>query len=351
MRRILAISLLAWAALAAGVSGVGVLTANNTAHNFGSVLAGEIVSHGFVLTNTGDAPVNVSNVKASCHCTSPSWTTATFAPGASLSLVATFNSWGFSGQEGKTLTVYYDSSGQSAKLVLSVTATVVKPEPQDITTGALDVAFQILIDVRSAAAYAAGHLMGALSIPYDELGSSIGALPRGVFTVVYDQDGSRAAAAARVLRTGGYADVEYLQGGFDAWTKAYGNRFVTSGPAIADRFVLAAEPGSSLGGTPLRGEEAKDVKRDLLVLVDLRSPEAYAAAHFAGAANVRPADVLAWASRLRSDARIVLYDEDNSLARAQALVLRGARYSNAQALWGGLARWRATFGDRLLCSS
>ena len=351
MRRIAIIGFLAWAALATCASGVGVLTVDSPAYSFGEILGGEVVSHAFVLTNSGDATVNVTNVKASCHCTSPSWTTATLSPGASLTLVATFNSWGFNGQEAKTVTVYYNSGGQSAKLLLNLTATVVKPEPQDVTTGALDVAFQILIDVRSAAAYAAGHLMGALSIPYDELGSSIGALPRGVFTVVYDQDGSRAAAAARVLRTGGYADVEYLQGGFDAWTKAYGNRFVTSGPAIADRFVLAAEPASSLSGAPLKGVEAEDVKRDLLVLVDLRSPEAYAAAHFAGAANVRPADVLAWASRLRRDARMVLYDEDTSLARAQALVLRGARYSNAQALWGGLARWRATFGDRLLTST
>jgi rhodanese-related sulfurtransferase len=351
MRRVSVVWFVVWMSLTASTGAAGVLTVDSAAHSFGAILAGEVVSHAFVLTNTGDATVNVTNVKASCRCTTPSWTSATLAPGASFTLIATFNSLGFNGQEAKTVTVSYTSGGQSAKLLLVLSATVVKPEPQDTTTGALEVAFRILVDVRSADAYAARHFIGALNIPYDELGSSIGALPRGVFIVVYDQDGSRAAAAARVLRTGGYADLEYLQGGLDSWTEAYGNRFATSGPATAERFVLAAEPVSSFGGAPLKGMEAEDVKKGFLVLVDLRSPEAYAAAHFAGAVNVQPADLLAWVTRLPNDARIVLYDQDNSLARSQAVALRGARHPNVQALWGGLAGWRATFGDRLLCSS
>ncbi len=160
-----------------------------------------------------------------------------------------------------------------------------------------------------------------------------------------------AKTAARTLRSVGYPDVQYLQGGLDAWTSKYRTRLVTSGPAVAERFLFPSGAGGPGMGPALTGVDVEDLKKDYLVLVDLRSREAYAAAHFAGAAHVVPADLLAWATALPKDGRIVLYDEDGVVAHAQALTLRGAGYTNVQALFGGMDGWREVFGDKGLVTS
>jgi len=328
------------------------LVVDNASHSFGEVLAGQIVSHTYVLSNTGDATLIITRVQATCGCTVPSWETATLEAGSSIPLEATFSTAGYSGRVIKTVNVYYKGLNETTTrtLQLSLSATVLKKAQYDLMAGDLDGIFYLLIDLRSPEAYASRHLAGALSVPYEELGDWIGVLPRGVFTVLYDQDGTLALSAAQTLRAAGYPDAQLLQGGIDAWTRAYESSFAAVG-AAAERFLLPAGP-------PLAGAVAVQapidvsyLNREFLVLIDLRSPEAYAAAHFAGAVNIQPADLLAWATHLPNGAKIVLYDEDNSLARTQALALRGARYANAQALWGGLAEWRAAFGDRLLASS
>ena len=328
------------------------LVVDNASHSFGEVLAGQIVSHTYVLSNTGDATLIITRVQATCGCTVPSWETATLEAGSSIPLEATFSTAGYSGRVIKTVNVYYKGLNETTTrtLQLSLSATVLKKAQYDLMAGDLDGIFYLLIDLRSPEAYASRHLIGALNIPYEKLGDWIGVLPRGVFTVLYDQDGTLALSAAQSLRAAGYPDAQTLRGGIDAWTRAYESSFAAVG-AAAERFLLPAGPplaGSAGVQAPI---DVSYLNREFLVLIDLRLPEAYAAAHFAGAVNIQPADLLAWATHLPNGAKIVLYDEDNSLARTQALALRGARYANAQALWGGLAEWRAAFGDRLLASS
>jgi len=340
--------------LSAGVAAAGVLTADTLAFDAGQVLEGQIVTHTFTLSNSGDAPLTITNVSSSCGCTTTSLAKNVLAPGESVPLEVRFNSRGFGGQTTtKVVHIDYTSYTDPSKrrLDLTLAATVLRPQAYDLMAGDLDGIFYLLIDLRSPEAYASRHLAGALSVPYEELGDWIGVLPRGVFTVLYDQDGTLALSAAQTLRAAGYPDAQLLQGGIDAWTRAYESSFAATGAPAAERFLLPAGP-------PLAGAVAVQapidvsyLNREFLVLIDLRSPEAYAAAHFAGAVNIQPADLLAWATHLPNGAKIVLYDEDNSLARTQALALRGARYANAQALWGGLAEWRAAFGDRLLASS
>jgi phage shock protein E len=68
-----------------------------------------------------------------------------------------------------------------------------------------------LIDVRTPAEFAGGHIEGAVNIPVDQLArrsGEIGAKDRPV--VVYCRSGSRSAAAAATLRQLGYATVEDL---------------------------------------------------------------------------------------------------------------------------------------------
>jgi rhodanese-related sulfurtransferase len=325
------------------------LVVDNASHGFGEVLAGQIVSHTYVLSNTGDATLIITRVQVTCGCTVPSWETATLEAGSSIPLEATFSTAGYSGRVIKTVNVYYKGLDETTTrtLQLSLSATVLKKAQYDLMTGDLDGIFYLLVDLRSPEAYASRHLIGALNIPYEKLGDWIGVLPRGVFTVLYDQDGTLALSAAQSLRAAGYPDAQTLRGGLDTWTRAYGSEFAAVG-AAAERFLLPAAPplaGSAGVQAPI---DASYLRREFLVLIDLRSPEAYAAAHFAGAVNVQTADLSAWVARLPASARIILYDEDGSIARPLATALVEASYKGAQALFGGLAEWRAAFGGKLL---
>ncbi len=66
----------------------------DTVFNFGSIKDGEIVSHEFEFTNTGDGDVIISNVQASCGCTTPDWTKDPIKPGKTGVIKAVFNSSG-----------------------------------------------------------------------------------------------------------------------------------------------------------------------------------------------------------------------------------------------------------------
>ena len=65
-----------------------------------------------------------------------------------------------------------------------------------------------LLDVRTAAEFASGHLEGALNIPLHQLQQRHGELgPAGQEVVVYCQSGMRSARAAALLRGLGYQAV------------------------------------------------------------------------------------------------------------------------------------------------
>ena len=80
-----------------------------------------------------------------------------------------------------------------------------------------------LIDARTPAEYAAGHIPGAANVPLDELRelqSELGQLaPPGSKLIVYCQVGRRAHTAARLLMSWGY-NVANLDGGYLTWSAA-----------------------------------------------------------------------------------------------------------------------------------
>ena len=77
----------------------------------------------------------------------------------------------------------------------------------------------IVLDVRTAAEFDAGHLRDAKNIPLPELAKRVGELdkskPRTVIVVC--QKGMRSAPAASLLEKAGFDDVVCLDGGLDAW--------------------------------------------------------------------------------------------------------------------------------------
>ena len=52
-----------------------VISAAETSHDFGTIKeANGNVSHTFIIKNTGEAPLVLTRVIASCGCTTPDWT-------------------------------------------------------------------------------------------------------------------------------------------------------------------------------------------------------------------------------------------------------------------------------------
>jgi rhodanese-related sulfurtransferase len=80
----------------------------------------------------------------------------------------------------------------------------------------------VVLDVRSTGEYEAGHVPGAIHIPFQQVGSRLDELPAAPDApiVVYCAHGPRAAWAGRALRQAGHTQVLYLEGHMTAWRKA-----------------------------------------------------------------------------------------------------------------------------------
>jgi hypothetical protein len=94
----------------------GVITFKKVNHDFGKIKEGEKAVYTFEFTNTGDAPIVVSNAQPSCGCTTPSWTKTPVLPGKSGSITASFDSAGKPGAQSKTVTVTSNATVGSVTL-------------------------------------------------------------------------------------------------------------------------------------------------------------------------------------------------------------------------------------------
>ena len=88
--------------------------------------------------------------------------------------------------------------------------------------------YYVLIDLRDAAAYAAGHLAGAVNIPPAQLTQWFDRLPQEKRVIVYDDDGTLTAAAYQSLRNAGFSRTFILLGGLNEWIYQYGTQYVMS---------------------------------------------------------------------------------------------------------------------------
>ena len=75
-----------------------------------------------------------------------------------------------------------------------------------------------VIDVREKDRFDAGHILGARSMPYSMLKTTIGSLRKDQPVYLYDQKKALSIRAANLLRKNGYTDIYILKGGYDGWT-------------------------------------------------------------------------------------------------------------------------------------
>ena len=113
------------------------MTLEKNENDFGTIEEGTQATVTFTFKNTGNAPLVLNSVKASCGCTTPKWTKEPVAPGKEGVITATFDSKGRPGNFTKTITVTHSGEGGTEFLTIRgnvnkaapvVAPTVVAPE-------------------------------------------------------------------------------------------------------------------------------------------------------------------------------------------------------------------------------
>jgi len=101
---------------------------------------------------------------------------------------------------------------------LSASGRVAQMQPADF--GAAIARGDTVLDVRSAAEWAHGHVDGGLHVPIGYLPDRLSEIPTDRPIVVYCQTGGRSAIAASLLQRAGFKDVTNLRGGYAALEEA-----------------------------------------------------------------------------------------------------------------------------------
>lgn len=95
----------------------GVMKFKEETHNFGKIEQNKPVTQEFVFTNTGTTPIVITNVSASCGCTTPSYTKDPVLPKQSGTIKATYNAAAM-GTFNKSITVFSNAESPSLTLFL-----------------------------------------------------------------------------------------------------------------------------------------------------------------------------------------------------------------------------------------
>ena len=88
-------------------------------HDFGTVTEGEIVTHVFTFTNTGDEPLIITNARGSCGCTVPEYPVRPIRPGETASLTVEFNSRNKFGNRNQKVTITANTEPRQTFLYLT----------------------------------------------------------------------------------------------------------------------------------------------------------------------------------------------------------------------------------------
>jgi rhodanese-related sulfurtransferase len=99
------------------------------------------------------------------------------------------------------------------------------PQVESITAAQLEAMMNdgqalVILDVRTAGEFTAGHLPGAVNIPLADLSGRLGELEQDDRIVCVCGVGSRSAQAANTLVLNGFTGVHNLSGGLATWTGA-----------------------------------------------------------------------------------------------------------------------------------
>ena len=110
-----------------------VINADQLIHDFGTIgEADGLVSHTFTIKNTGDGPLVITRITASCGCTQPEWSKEPIAPGKTGEIKVTYNPKGRPGPFYKTISIY--SNGKKGRFSLGIKGNVTPKELKPVFT-------------------------------------------------------------------------------------------------------------------------------------------------------------------------------------------------------------------------
>jgi hypothetical protein len=130
---------------------VPVFTPSETSYDFGTVGENDgYAEHIFKFKNTGNAPLTINRVQASCGCTRPEWTQSPVEPGQEGIIIITFNPKGRLGNFNKSATVYTNEDNGYKRHKLTVTGNVVE-KPRDPYATYIDTTGNVGIEAKDLA--------------------------------------------------------------------------------------------------------------------------------------------------------------------------------------------------------
>lgn len=100
------------------------LSIDRMEHDFGKIPDTAPVETSFVITNTGDKPLLVTNAQGSCGCTVPEYPKEPLAPGESRDMKISFNPNGKEGVNNKTVTI--TANTEPATTIINIKSDVTK---------------------------------------------------------------------------------------------------------------------------------------------------------------------------------------------------------------------------------
>jgi len=105
---------------------VAAMSFDKTAHDFGPINQGMTVSYSFNFTNTGKAPLVITEAHSTCGCTVPTYPHDPVQPGQQGTIEVTFNSKNKNGAIKKTVTIIANT--KPAENYVYITADVKLPQ-------------------------------------------------------------------------------------------------------------------------------------------------------------------------------------------------------------------------------
>ncbi|UAJ14588.1 DUF1573 domain-containing protein [Aquirufa lenticrescens] len=88
--------------------------------SLGRLVEGDSVFHTFNFKNTGNLPLKIISVNASCGCTTPKWSTDVIQPGKKGFIRVKFDSKGKEGKLQKTITAYCNTLPAENRMAFKV---------------------------------------------------------------------------------------------------------------------------------------------------------------------------------------------------------------------------------------
>ena len=104
-------------------SGAAKFAFSEEIHNFGSLMAGEVVSFTFAFKNEGTKTLTITGIDSGCGCTKVNIPNKTIAPGQEAYLEVIYDSAGENGRQLKTITIFSNAETPRKQLFIKANIT------------------------------------------------------------------------------------------------------------------------------------------------------------------------------------------------------------------------------------